>query len=258
MLRMASHPIDWALGVLVCFGSLDIIVTDGGELQRAPTPLSPDSSLDVVIKTFEGMRVTAPWGLTPECCPEPSWEDRWAILLRFANMMAQHVGGGSNSLDPSARGAPTAYPFDLRNATVTFIGFVARSHASTPDDVELVRMADFAHDSIYDILSSVGSNTLSNFGSNDGSEHPSRECYMADLDDVLDGHVSDTQVFTPCGTPPRTPPAHGHVAGDLVDPVNVTAVARDPVDPVRARQAELEEAQCDQSTVRARKPVTRG
>lgn len=44
-----------------------------------------------------------------------------------------------------------------------------------PNSIELVGMADFIHNSIYDVLSFAGLDMLPDFGSNDGSYHPSCE-----------------------------------------------------------------------------------
>lgn len=106
-------------------------------------------------------------------------------------------------------------------------------------------MADYNHDSIYDILSSARSDTLSGLGSNEGSEHPSRECYMADLEDVMEGHVSDGYDSTLHGTPPGTPLGHGHAAEDPVDLADDPATSHESEDPIMAQQVELREAQCE-------------
>lgn len=68
---------------------------------------------------------------------------------------------------------------------------------------------------------------------------------MAELGNVSDGHVSDAQDSTPRGRPPRTPPTHGHAASDPAALAHATTTARDSVDPIQVRQAELEEAQRD-------------
>ena len=45
---MANHNVSWVLGAHVCFGSLDFIITVGGELVRAHTAVQslPSISLD--------------------------------------------------------------------------------------------------------------------------------------------------------------------------------------------------------------------
>lgn len=56
-------------------------------------------------------------------------------------------------------------------------------------DIEFVGMADHVMGSIYDRLTS-GSETLSDFGSREGSHHPSHECFMAH---TPNGHVKDVK-----------------------------------------------------------------
>lgn len=208
---------------------------------RVSSTLSPSTGgLDTVIETFEGLRVSSLRERTPELGPEIPLEDRRAVLYHFANMMAQHAGKGSTSHRPFAGSASAALPLGLRNTMMAFADLTTRDYAPIFGDVELVGMVNISCDSIYDILSSAGSDTLSNFSSDDGSDHPSRECYIAEVGDVPEGHISNAHESTPHRTPPRTPPAHRHAAGDPVDPDRNTARGRDPI---AARQAEVEEAQ---------------
>jgi hypothetical protein len=60
-LRTANHAIGWAPGALMCFGSLDFIITIGGALENIHVPVRPahTTNLDPVIKAFKGMRLHA-------------------------------------------------------------------------------------------------------------------------------------------------------------------------------------------------------
>ena len=52
---MASHNVSWVLGMHVCFGGLDFIVTKEGRLVQAPATSQPlhFSGLDVITKVLE-------------------------------------------------------------------------------------------------------------------------------------------------------------------------------------------------------------
>lgn len=102
----------------------------------------------------------------------------------------------------------TVFPFSLHNAVATIASLVARGHMPTPDDVKFVGMADRVIDSIYGILCSMGSDMLFDFDSDEGSHHPSRKCYMADVAEVSDGHVSDALDSSPQRTPTHAPQPH--------------------------------------------------
>ena len=59
---MASHNVSWVLGVHVCFGDLDFIVTTEGEQVRAPTTIQTlhFSGLDTIIEALEELQLHAP------------------------------------------------------------------------------------------------------------------------------------------------------------------------------------------------------
>ena len=59
---MASHSISWVLGMHVCFGNLDFIVTMEGELAQVPTAVQPlhSTGLDAITEALEELRLHAP------------------------------------------------------------------------------------------------------------------------------------------------------------------------------------------------------
>ena len=52
---MASHNLSWVLGMHMCVGDLDFIITMEGELVQAPTAVQPllSAGLDAIIKVLE-------------------------------------------------------------------------------------------------------------------------------------------------------------------------------------------------------------
>jgi hypothetical protein len=79
-------------------------------------------------------------------------------------------------------------------------------------------MADYIEESIHDLLAK-DSESISDSASSQGSYHPSRECFMADIVDdphrevTFEGHVTSANDGAPHvgnGTPPH--PADGHRA----------------------------------------------
>jgi hypothetical protein len=58
---MANHAGGWPPGALVCFGSLDFIITIGGALKQIRVPVRPTrtANLDLVVEAFEGMWLRA-------------------------------------------------------------------------------------------------------------------------------------------------------------------------------------------------------
>lgn len=216
----------------MCFGSLEFVATSEGELVRTSPPSSPPTSdLDMVVEALDELQVSssqvqtpvpdqrpiesfdgAKYQLMPYLRPNPSWESARTLEYHVADIMTRHAGGEPISSTALTMGASTAFPFALCNAVVTASGQLAMGHASTPDDIEFVGMIGHGHDPIYDDLSSIGSDSLSDFCSDNGSCHPSRECYLVDLGDISDGHVSDASESTHHGTPPRTPSPEGQAA----------------------------------------------
>ena len=59
--QIASHDISWVLGAHVCFGSLDFIITVGGELALAHAAIQPLPSigLDTVNEVVEELQLNA-------------------------------------------------------------------------------------------------------------------------------------------------------------------------------------------------------
>jgi hypothetical protein len=59
---MANHTGGWVLGMLVCDGSLDFIVTTGGGLEQIHVPVRPTctANLDPVVESFEGLCLHTP------------------------------------------------------------------------------------------------------------------------------------------------------------------------------------------------------
>ena len=52
---MANHAGAWAPGALVCFGSLDFIITLGGGLERIQAP-TRSGGVNTVTNTLQGLR----------------------------------------------------------------------------------------------------------------------------------------------------------------------------------------------------------
>jgi hypothetical protein len=65
---MACHDVGWVLGVRMCFGSLDFIITIEGDLERAPilAQLLPVADLNVIFETLEGLRLHPPESRAPQ------------------------------------------------------------------------------------------------------------------------------------------------------------------------------------------------
>lgn len=95
-----------------------------------------------------------------------------AFAYCFVIVTTQLTGGEPISPDILTRDTSMTLPFDLHNAVVTVASLMARGHMPTPDDIEFIGIADLVVDSIYDILSSTWSDTLSDFDSDEGNHHP--------------------------------------------------------------------------------------
>ena len=92
--------------------------------------------------------------------------------------MMQLTRGEPLSLEYLTRDAPTAFPFDLRNAARTIGHLAVQRMCLPPTDDEFVGMADYVTESFHDLL--VGdSESISDSDSSRGSHHPLRECFMA-------------------------------------------------------------------------------
>ena len=74
---------------------------------------------------------------------------------------------------------------------------------------EFMGMADYASESVYDLLG-MGSESLSASHSSNGSHHPSHKCFMAE---IHDGHVLSTSDIE---DDPREVPAYVPADGTVV------------------------------------------
>ena len=90
--RMASHGISWVLGAQMHFGSLDFIITVGGELALAHTAIQSLPSIGLNHERLERRL-----GVSPR--PQQSREDQRRFTLSDANDTVWFFGGGSLSLE---------------------------------------------------------------------------------------------------------------------------------------------------------------
>ena len=114
---MANHNVSWVLGAHVCFGSLDFIITVGGELVRAHTAirsLSPNG--------LDHERLGRQLGVS--LGPQQSRENQRRLALSNDDDMARPSGEGHLSSEHHVWSAPTAFSFGLYNATVTACHFM--------------------------------------------------------------------------------------------------------------------------------------
>jgi hypothetical protein len=153
--------------------------------------------------------------------------------------MTQLAGGEPLSPDTMTQGASTVFPYGLRNAAQIVERHMARCFRTND---EFVGMANYIVESIHDLLVS-DSESISDFVSSQGSYHPSRECFMADI--VDNPHrKAPRRACHECqqqhlswgnGTPSHPADRRGAVANTEVPP-------RQRMDQLRERQQELETA----------------
>ena len=64
---MANHNLSWVLGVHMCFGDLDFIITMEGELVWAPVVVQPlhSTGLDTNVEALKELQLHAPKAHTP-------------------------------------------------------------------------------------------------------------------------------------------------------------------------------------------------
>ena len=83
------------------------------------------------------------------------------------------------------RNAPTAFPFDLRNAVATACHLMALRMVHPPADSEFMGVIEHDTESLHKLLTEeLESSSSSDSGR--GSHHPSRECFMAE---TSEGHI---------------------------------------------------------------------
>ena len=145
---MASHAISWVLGAHVCFGDMDFIITVGGELALAHAAIQSLPSIGFNYRRLERQ---------PDVSlgPQPSKEEPRRLAL---------------SLEHSARSAPTALPFGLRNATTTVSHLVAQRTIPSPANNEFVGMIESIMKSLHGLLAE-GPGSDSGSDSSRGSHH---------------------------------------------------------------------------------------
>jgi len=147
----------------VCFDDLDFIVTVGGELVLAHVAIQSLPSIDFNYRRL-GCQPNVSLG------PQPSREDPHRLTL---------------SPEHSARSAPMALPFGLRNAAATVSHLVAQRTIPSPTNNEFMGMIEHVTESFHDLLAEeLESHSGSN--SSRGRHHPSRECFMTG---TPEGHV---------------------------------------------------------------------
>lgn len=111
-------------------------------------------------------------------------------------------------------------------------------------DDEFVGMADYAIESIHDLLR-AGSKSLSGSHSGDGSHHPSRECFLVE---IRGGHVSSASGME---GDPREAPAHVPTDRAVVPHPSAPTASAPPLqrrlwlEQLQARQRELDESRCE-------------
>ena len=162
----------------MCFGDLDFIVTVGGELALAHAPIQSLPSISLNYERLERQ-------LGVSLGPQQSKEDQRRLTLFDANNMAWFARGGSLSPEHHIRSAPTALPFDLRNAAATVSHFVARCMVLPPTNNEFMGVIEHVTESLHDLLIEELGSSPGSYSSR-GSHHPSRECFMTG---TPEGHV---------------------------------------------------------------------
>jgi hypothetical protein len=97
-----------------------------------------------------------------------------------------------------------SFPYSLRNAAQIIEHHMVRRFRLPPANNEFVGMADYIKESIHDLLAS-DSESISYSASNQGSYHPSCECFMVDIVDdhhheaTPEGHIASANNGAPHG-----------------------------------------------------------
>ena len=147
---MANHTINWVSSAHVCFGDLDFIVTEGGELALAHLAIQSLPSIGSGYRRLESQ-------LSVSLKPQPSREDPCYLTL---------------SLEHSTWSTPMVFPFGLHNATVTVSHLVAQRTIPSPANNEFVGMIKSITESLHALLVE-GPRSDSSSDSSRGSHHPS-------------------------------------------------------------------------------------
>ena len=142
---MANHGINWVLGAHVHFGSLDFIITVGGELALAHATIQSLPSISLNHERLERQ-------LGVSLGPQQSREDQCHLTLSDANDTAQFSIGGSLSPEHHIRSAPTALPFSLCNAAATVSHLVARRMVLPLANNEFVGVIEHVIESLHNLL----------------------------------------------------------------------------------------------------------
>jgi hypothetical protein len=105
-----------------------------------------------------------------------------------------------------------AFPHGLRNTTQIIKRHTTQRFCPPPSNDEFVGMADYIEESIHDLLVN-DLESISDSASSQGSYHPSRECFAADIVDdphreaTPEGHIVSANDGAPHGgngTPPTS------------------------------------------------------
>ena len=102
-----------------------------------------------------------------------------AAVFAFANVTAQLTGGEPLSPDAVFNAVTETYPFGLPNAATSYYRALAPPPVAKPGGGGLVAMADYATESIFDLLAeeSLDSRSISSIG----SHHLSLESHMGKM-----------------------------------------------------------------------------
>jgi hypothetical protein len=84
------------------------------------------------------------------------------------------------SPDTLTQGSSIAFPYGLRNTAQIVEHHMVRRFCPPPINDKFVGMADYIVKSIHDLLAS-NSESISDSASSQGTYHPSRECFMAEI-----------------------------------------------------------------------------
>ena len=132
------------------FGSLDLVITVGGELVRAHTAIH---SLPSIV--LDHKRLGRQLGIS--LGPQQSKENQRRLTLSNDNDVARPSGEGLLSPErhvPSGEGllSPTAFPFGLHNTAVTAGHLVALRMVQLPTDSEFMGVIEHDMESLHKLL----------------------------------------------------------------------------------------------------------
>ena len=126
-------------------------------------------------------------------------------------------------------GAPTAFPYGLRNAATTACHLMALYMVQTPTNSEFVGVIEHNTESLHKLLTEEPGSSSSSDSSR-GSHHPSQECFMAE---TSEGHIESVseEEATPIGNPDT------RTRGEAVAPSHIR------MEHLRARKLEIDDAE---------------